>query len=99
MAKRRRKKSKAPTIVIGLLIVGVLVFLGFRFLHTCDDCGKFFVGIGYRPNKVAEVASDILSEKQKIICRDCAGKQYVINDLFGKDIKEYRLGLFEFGID
>jgi len=76
-------------IVAVLLSVGV-VFVP-RLTHTCDDCDEFFVGTGYNPN----VISDILSDKEQIICKECAEKQHAIQIALGKSVDEFKRKLFE----
>lgn len=76
-------------IVAVLLSVGV-VFVP-RLTHTCDDCDEFFVGTGYKPN----VISDILSDKEQIICKECAAKQHAIQIALGKSVDEFKRKFFE----
>ncbi len=90
MAKRRKKKSAAP-VIIAIILTAVVVVFGLALVHQCDDCGKFFVGTGYKPNAVV----DIVSSDQQIICKDCAEKQHAVSGFFGGDLSEYSYGLFE----
>ena len=91
MAKRKsKKKFSAATLIVVVLVTAIVVFAGIRLIHKCDDCGKVFIGTGYKPNAVVDAASD-----QRIICKDCAEKQHAISGFFGGDIGEYRYGFFE----
>lgn len=84
------KKIIAIVAAIAILLVAGIVFIP-RLAHTCDDCGKFFVGTGYKPN----VISDLFSEKDQIICKECAEKQHAVSIALGKTADEFKRKLFE----
>ncbi len=89
MAKKK-KKSPLPIIVAIVLVVALAVVFVPRLVHKCDDCGKFFVGTGYRGNIITEA----LSDKERIICKDCAEKEHAISGLVGGSLDEYKRPLF-----
>lgn len=84
------KKVIAIIAAIAILITAGIVFIP-RLAHTCDDCGKFFVGTGYKPN----VISDLFSDKDQIICKECAEKQHAVSIALGKSVDEFKRKLFE----
>ncbi len=84
------KKIVAVIAIIAVLLAAGVVFVP-RLTHTCDDCDEFFVGTGYKPN----VISDILSDKEQIICKECAEKQHAIQIALGKSVDEFKRKLFE----
>lgn len=84
------KKIIAVIAIVAVLLAAGAILVP-RLTHTCDDCGKFFVGTGYNPN----VISDIFSSKEQIICRECAEKQHAIEIAFGKSVEEFKRKLFE----
>lgn len=81
--------------VIALIVAVVLIAAGIVFIpkiaHTCDDCGKLFVGTGYEPN----IVEDFVSEKEQIICKECAEKQHAISIALGKSVDDFKRDLFE----
>ncbi len=82
-------KKIVTIIIIAALVVAGIVF-GPKLIHTCDDCGKFFIGTGYEPN----IVSDVLSEDELTICKDCAEKQHALSSLIGQDVDDYKKSLF-----
>lgn len=83
-------KKIVIAIVVVLVLVSGIIFVP-RLVHKCDDCGKLFVGTGYKAN----IASDILSEDEQIICKKCAEEQHALSITFGKSVKDFKIGLFE----
>ena len=61
-----------------------------KITHTCDDCGKFFIGAGYEPNIVEELISDA----EQIICKDCAEDQHMLSLKLGKTLDDFKRELF-----
>ena len=84
------KKNIAIIAIVAVLLSVGVVFVP-RLTHTCDDCDEFFVGTGYNPNMI----SDILSDKEQIICKECAEKQHAIQIALGKSVDEFKRKLFE----
>lgn len=80
--------------IISLVVVAVIVIAGVVFIpkvtHTCDDCGKFFIGAGYEPN----VVEDLISDEEQIICKDCAEEQHAISIAMGKSLDNYKREIF-----
>lgn len=80
--------------IISLVVVAVIVIAGVVFIpkvtHTCDDCGKFFVGAGYEPN----IVEDLISDEEQIICKDCAEEQHAISIAMGKSLDNYKREIF-----
>ncbi len=81
--------------IVSLVVVAIVVIAGIVFVpkvtHTCDDCGKFFIGTGYEPNML----EDFLSEDEQIICEDCAKDQHALSIAMGKSLDEFKRDLFE----
>ena len=80
--------------IISLVVVAVIVIAGVVFIpkvtHTCDDCGKFFIGAGYEPN----VVEDLISDEEQIVCKDCAEDQHAISIAMGKSLDNYKREIF-----
>ncbi|MDY5948984.1 MAG: hypothetical protein SPJ42_07095 [Oscillospiraceae bacterium] len=80
--------------IISLVVVAVIVIAGVVFIpkvtHTCDDCGKFFIGAGYEPN----VVEDLISDEEQVICKDCAEEQHAISIAMGKSLDNYKREIF-----
>ena len=80
--------------IISLVVVAVIVIAGVVFIpkvtHTCDDCGKFFIGAGYEPN----VVEDLISDEEQVICNDCAEEQHAISIAMGKSLDNYKREIF-----
>lgn len=80
--------------IISLVVVAVIVIAGVVFIpkvtHTCDDCGKFFIGAGYEPN----IVEDLISDEEQIICKDCAEEQHAISIAMGKSLDNYKREIF-----
>lgn len=80
--------------IISLVVVAVIVIAGVVFIpkvtHTCDDCGKFFIGAGYEPN----IVEDLISDEEQIICKDCAEEQHAISIAMGKSLDNYKKEIF-----
>lgn len=80
--------------IISIVFVVVIVAAGIVFVpklvHTCDDCGKFFIGAGYEPN----VLSDLVTDEEQIICKDCAEDQHAIGIAMGKSLNDFKRNIF-----
>ena len=87
------KLDAKKIIIAAVLAVVILVGAIFvpRVMHTCDDCGKFFLGTGYEANIVTE----LFSSGEQIICKKCAEKQHAISIALGKSVKDFKRGLFD----
>lgn len=83
-------KKIISVVAVVLVIIAGIVFVP-KITHTCDDCGKFFIGTGYEPNVVA----DLLSSDEQIICKDCAEKQHALSIAVGKSLDDFKRGLFD----
>lgn len=83
------KKFVSLIVIIAVVLLGI-VFVP-KLLHTCDDCDRIFVGTGYVPN----IVTDALSEKEQIICRECAEKQHAVAIALGKSVDDYKRDLFD----
>lgn len=94
MGLQRRKEIKMKKI-ISLAVIAVIVVLGIIFIprlaHTCNACDEFFIGTGYEPN----IISDILSDEEQIICKDCAEEQHALAIALGQSLDEFKRDLFE----
>ncbi|MCH5191301.1 MAG: hypothetical protein J1F23_03965 [Oscillospiraceae bacterium] len=82
-------KKIAPIVAVVLVVVLAVVFVP-KLAHTCDDCGKFFIGAGYEPN----IVSDLLNDDEQIICKDCAEKQHALAIAFGQSLDEFKRDIF-----
>lgn len=82
--------KKIVPIILVIVVIVAAIFFGPKLLHTCDDCGEFFIGTGYEPNFV----NDILSSEDMIICKDCAEEQHALSSLVGQSLDEYKIDLF-----
>ena len=83
------KKIISLVVVVAIIIAGI-IFVP-KIAHTCDDCEKFFSGAGYEPN----IAEDLLSSEEQIICKKCAEKQHALSIAMGKSIDDFKRDLFE----
>lgn len=82
------KKIVVFVMVIFIVVLGI-IFLP-KVMHTCDDCGNFFMGVGYEPN----VLGELLSNEKQIICKDCAEEQHAVSIALGKSIDDFKYRLF-----
>ncbi len=82
--------KKIISLVITLAIIAAGLYFVPKVLHICDDCGNFFVGIGYEPNAVEA----FLSEEEMVICKECAEQQHVAAIVMGKSIHDFQKELF-----
>ena len=89
-----KKKKKNGNKIIAIVCVVLLVIAGVIFVpkltHTCDSCGKFFVGAGYNPGAITSLFSD----KEQIICKECAAEQHAIAIASGQNIKSFKRSIF-----
>lgn len=83
------KKIISLAIAVAIVAAGV-VFVP-EIAHTCDDCGEFFIGVGYEPN----IVEDLLSSEEQIICGKCAEKQHAVSIAMGKSVDDFKRDLFE----
>lgn len=83
------KKIISLVVVVAIIVAGILFVP--KIAHTCDDCGKFFLGAGYEPN----IVEDLLSSEEQIICKKCAEKQHAISISMGKSLDDFKRDLFE----
>ncbi len=91
MAKRKAKKFSGVQMLVAVILTAAVVFFAPKLIHKCDDCGKYFVGTGYKPNAV----ESLVDSEQEVICKDCAEKQHALSGVFGGDIEKYRIPLFD----
>lgn len=83
--------KKIISLVVVVAIIGAGILFVPKIAHTCDDCGKFFLGAGYEPN----IVEDLLSSEEQIICKKCAEKQHAISIAMGKSLDDFKRDLFE----
>ena len=83
------KKIISLVVVVAIIVVGI-VFLP-KIVHTCDDCEKLFFGSGYEPN----IIEDLLSNEERIICKNCAEEQHAISIAMGKSVDDFKRDLFD----
>ena len=82
--------KKIISIVVVVLVIVAGIYIGPKVVHKCDSCGKVFFGAGYEPN----VISDVLSDTEQIICKECAQEQRGWASAFGKSLDEYKRSIF-----
>ena len=82
------KKIISLVVLVAVVVAGI-VFIP-KVVHTCDDCGKVFVGAGYEPN----IVDDLLSEDEQIICKKCAEEQHALAIAVGKSLDDFKRDLF-----
>ena len=83
------------SVVVALIVVAALIVFVPRLAHTCDNCGSFFVGTGYRANVVSNAITSITGQEDKILCKDCASKEHALAIATGKSLKDFKRPLFE----
>ena len=83
------KKLIATVLILAVLVAAGVVFVP-ELAHTCGDCGKFFVGTGYKPNVVA----DLLKEDDHLLCKECAETSHALALLVGGNVEDYKRPLF-----
>lgn len=81
-------KYAVAIVMAVVLLLSVCVFVP-KLVHTCDDCGRTFVGLGYWPN-----LKMLPDSGQKVICKSCAQAQHEFSIIFGKTVEDYRKPLF-----
>lgn len=84
------KKIISLVLVVGMLVLAGLIFIP-RLAHNCDECGEFFIGTGYEPN----VLTELIVDDDAIICKECAEKHHAVEISLGKNIDEFKRGLFD----
>lgn len=83
--------KKLISLILLIVIVAAAVYFIPKLVHTCDSCDELFVGTGYEPN----IISEIFSDGDKIICRECAEKQHAVSIALGKDVEDFKVEIFE----
>lgn len=89
------KFGRFLALILVVAIVAAAVVLGPRLLHSCDNCGSFFVGTGYYTNIISSTISDWTGGEDKIICADCAATEHALAIAAGQSIKDFQRPLFE----
>ncbi len=84
------KKIITTVLSVAIVLLACLI-VGAKLLHTCSDCGDFFVGTGYEPGIIAET----FVKETGVICKYCAEKQHALEIALGKTVEDFRIGLFE----
>ncbi len=83
--------KKIICIALGVFLVLAGIFFIPKLVHTCDDCGAFFIGAGYEPS----ILEDIYSSKELTICKKCAEEQHALSIAIGMDVDEYKKNIFD----
>ena len=83
-------KKFISLVILAAIIVAGIVFIP-QFVHTCDDCGKLFIGVGYEPN----IVENLLSNEEQIICKKCAEEQHAVSIVMGKSVDDYKRDIFK----
>lgn len=89
--------KKIVSVIVVLAIVAAGVVFVPKLVHKCDDCGEVFVGVGYEPMALSDLAADLnLTDKEmEVICEECAEKHHAAALLLGKELDEFKLKLFD----
>jgi len=82
--------KKLFKLLITIILICAVIYFAPKLVHKCDSCDKWFVGTGYEAN----VLSDVISDDDQTICKECAEKQHAIETTFGKSLDDYKK-LFE----
>lgn len=82
--------KKLIKILLVVIVIALLIVYVPYYFNECDDCGKFFVGVGYEPN----IVSELINENEQIICRECAEKHHAISTTLGKSLDDYKRPAF-----
>ena len=82
--------KKIISIIVAVVVVAAGIIFVPKLAHTCDDCGKFFIGPGYEPN----VLADLVTDDEQILCKDCAEDQHAIGIAMGQSLDEYKRDVF-----
>lgn len=82
-------KKLLSLVVVAIIVIAGIIFVP-KLVHTCDDCGKTFVGAGYEPFALVEM----VSEEEQIICKECAEEQHALEIGLGKSVDDYKKDLF-----
>ena len=82
-------------ILVAAILVGLAVVFGPRLLHSCDNCGDFFVGTGYYTNIISSTLADLTGGEDKVLCVDCAAKDHALAIAAGQSIEDFKRPLFE----
>lgn len=92
MSKTVRAIAAVTAIAI---LIAALVFFVPRLAHTCDNCGDFFLGTGYRANVISNAITSLSGQESKILCKNCAAKEHALEIAAGKSLDDFKRSLFE----
>ena len=89
-------KKLVPIILVVVIIVAAVIIVP-KYMHTCDDCGKFFMGYAYEPSIADDLIGEVSGllgiseedEKLEKICKDCAEKHHFLTD--PEELDQYRI--------
>lgn len=95
MRRKRRIERLIVTLAIVAVVVATAVVFVPRLTHTCDNCASFFIGTGYSANVISNAISSISGENEKILCKECAGKEHALAIATGKSLSDFQRPLFE----
>ncbi|MBQ4067289.1 MAG: hypothetical protein IJD22_06565 [Clostridia bacterium] len=85
-------KKIIPIVVVVVIVIAAIIIVP-KFMHTCDDCGKFFVGSGYEPSVLADFATDLTGdEAMEIICKECAKEHHFLTS--EEDLDKFKIDPF-----
>ena len=84
------KKIITTVLSVAIVLLACLI-VGAKLLHTCGDCGDFFVGTGCEPGVIAET----FGGNSGVICKYCAEKQHSLEIALGKTVEDFKVELFE----
>ncbi|MBE6586780.1 MAG: hypothetical protein E7647_00020 [Ruminococcaceae bacterium] len=90
-------KKIIPIIIVVAIIIAAIIIVP-KYMHTCDDCEKFFMGYAYEPGLLQNAAGELGemlgiesedAKKMEKICKDCAEKHHFLTD--AEDLDEFRI--------
>ncbi len=84
-------KKLIPILLVVAIIVAAIIIVP-KFMHTCDDCEKFFMGYAYEPSILTGLSELVGEEKMEKICKECAEKHHFLTD--PEELDEFRIDPF-----
>lgn len=81
-------KKYLPIAIVAIVIILGLIFVP-KLVHSCDDCGKTFVGTGYEPTALVDMFGDEEAEDM-VICEECAEEHHALEMAFGAELEDFK---------
>ena len=91
--------KKPIKAIVSILVVAAIIAAGIIFVprltHTCDNCGGFILGSGYKANVVSNTITSLTGQEDKVLCKECAAKEHSLAIAAGKSLEDFKRPLFE----